>query len=630
MATVYADIDATLRECLRESLKAPPLLTVAEWAAQNFYLDDTTSAEPGLYDPTRTPYVVEPMECLSVGSPIQRVILKWGSQTGKSTVGNAWIGYVIANSPGPMLVVQPRTQDALDYSRLRIEPMITASPQLDAKIGSKLKRDGGNTLLTKTFPGGVLLVTGANSAAGLKSRPVRYLFLDEVDEYPLDVEGQGDPVGLAIRRTNTFGPRRKVLETSTPTIAGRSRVDLDFEQTDKRHFHVPCPHCGTRQELVFERLKWPKHEPHRAHYVCANCEKAFEEVTKREWLPEGQWVPHGEPGLVAGFHLPSWYSPLGWLSWAEIATEWVEAQGDDQALKQFVNTVMAETWESRGDAPPWQTLFDRREDFARMECPPGVVFLTAGVDVQKDRLEAYVWGWGYRKESWLVDHIIYWGDPWNPETWHGLTELLHQGFDGPNGDELHIGGMAVDTGFAQEPVIAWARSVADPRVMLVKGDHWKNWKVMLGSPSKSDVTLRGRRTGLLLWPVGGALIKAETYGFIRQDPPEDGQPYPPGWIHLPRWVDQEICKQITAEDLVETTDTKGFTKREFVKHRHRNEGLDCRVYARAVAERMGLSRMKLEEESPGPRKTEIEREKPERADWLKRHRGGGDRRKPWI
>lgn len=623
------------REAWADGLRPEPPIDVAEWSGRHLYLDDTTSAEPGRYSADRTPYVREPMACLSVTNPIQRIVLMWGAQLGKSTTGNAWIGYVIDNSPGPMLVVQPRVQDALDYSRLRIEPMVAASPRLRRRVAPKWTRDGGNTLATKKYPGGVLLVTGANSAAGLKSRPIRYLFLDEVDEYPWDVEEQGDPVTLAVRRTNTFGHRRKVLITSTPTIRGRSRIEAEYQESDRRRYHVPCVLCGHHQVLIFERLKWPKGKPEEVRYECEECEKRFPEAAKREFLTAGRWVAERETRDVAGFHLPSWYSPLGWLSWREIATEWVARRGDPNALKVYVNTVMAETFEERGEAPEWERVYERRESYPVGSVPAGVEFITVGVDVQDDYVVADIWGWGWDKESWLIQREVIDGRILHAETRANLTELLHRTYVAPTGIELPIAALAIDTGHEQEAVVGWAREAGDGRIMLIKGDHWKNWVVMLGAPSKSEVSWRGKRVGLLLWPVGGALIKEETYGFLRLAPPLDDEPYPPGWIHLPQ-VDDEYCKQLVSEDLVTRTDRKGWTKREWVKNRTRNEALDCRVYARAAAERLGLGRMVGERPAPpaAAKRTGPDDDRDgsagRRGEWLSRGGGGGPRRGGWL
>ncbi|HSH45104.1 MAG TPA: terminase gpA endonuclease subunit, partial [Longimicrobiales bacterium] len=211
-----------------------------------------------------------------------------------------------------------------------------------------------------------------------------------------------------------------------------------------------------------------------------------------------------------------------------------------------------------------------------------------------------------------------------------FTDLLGRTFPAPRGRELPIARFAVDTGHEDVAVIDWARRVGDRRVMLIKGDHWKNWKVIVGTPKKSETSFRGKRYGLLLWPVGGALIKQETYGFLRLDTPLDGEPYPPGFIHLPK-VDDEVCKQMVAEDLV-TKEGKGrFPVREWEKNRNRNEALDCRVYARAAAEQMGLGRMVAEAESPvKPKKTTT---KPTRNDTPRRGGGGwldNRRRGGWL
>ncbi len=626
--------DRIVRDAWRGALEPPPSITVSEWADENLRLDDTTSSEPGPYRTARTPYVREPMECLSAGSPVQRVVLMWGSQVGKSTLGNAWVGYVVDNSPGPMLVVAPRVQDALDYSRTRIEPMIGASPSLSRRVAGKWIRDGGNTLQTKKFPGGVLIVTGANSAAGLKARPIRYLFMDEVDEYPRNVEEQGDPVMLAVRRTNTFGHRRKVLLTATPTVTGRSRIAAEFEESDRRRYHVPCPSCGLMQPLLWGGpnedygFKWPKGRPEAVQYLCASCGSLFPEVVKREILGEGDWVAEGAPGLVAGFHLPSWYSPLGWLSWPEIAKEWAEQHGDPNALMVFVNTVMAETFEKRGEAPAWERLYERRESgWVLGQVPDGVEFLTVGVDVQDTWVEGYVWGWGWNKESWLVDHVVI-DSPINlPETKVALTELLHRSYPSVDGEgSFPIAGLAIDAGNNPEPVYTWAREVADRRVIPVKGASLSGWTFVLGTPQKAEVTYHGKRrdSGVLLWQVGTQLLKQEFYGFLELPVPKDGEPYPPGYVHLPM-VDPDMCKQLVSEDLV----TKPDGKREWQKNQHRNEALDARNYARAEAERQGLGRMVGKRPLPKTKKKPEAKKQDERSGWLDRS-GGRQRRGPWL
>ncbi len=283
--------------------------------------------------PVATPYLQELMDALSPRHPAQRVVFMKGSQLGASESGCNWIGYVIHHAPGPMLAVQPSVELAKRFSQQRIDPLIEESPSLRAKVAPARSRDSGNTVLSKEFPGGILVLTGANSAVGLRSMPVRYLFLDEVDAYPPSADDEGDPVTLAEARTRTFSWRRKVFLASTPTIKGLSRIEREYEASDRRRFFVPCPHCGHPQHLMFERLRWQKGQPETAAYVCEGCEQPIAEHHKTQMLAEGEWRPMAvsvDP-LSIGFHLSSLYSPVGWLSWERIAREWEACQSSDEA-----------------------------------------------------------------------------------------------------------------------------------------------------------------------------------------------------------------------------------------------------------------------------------------------------------
>lgn len=611
-------------------------LSVTEWADAHRKLSGKAAAEPGPYRSARTPYVKEPMDCLSITSPQTEIVCMWGTQLGKSETGNNFTGYVIDNAPGPMLVVLPRGEDAEGYSRDRIDPMIESTPRLLAKVPPKRERDGGNKVRSKAFPGGVLVLTGANSAAGLKSRPVRYLFMDEVDEYPLDLGKQGDPIELARKRTDTFGKRKKIFLTSTPTVKGVSRIEQAYEMSDQRKFWVPCGECGEYQTLEFENLKWEKGKPHEARYVCPHCGCLLGDEHKTEMLEAGEWraASSGE-GKAAGFHLSSLYSPVGWFSWVQIAQAWENAQGNQELLKTFVNTILAETWKEAGDAPNWERLYERREDYPLGTCPKGVLFLTAGVDVQKDRLEYFVWGWGAGKESWLVDFEVVDGDPYRKETWEPLTGLLTKQWPCYSGATLPLARLSVDGNYAINAVVEWAQLVADPRVMVVRGDHWKNWTFIIGGPGRSDVKINGKRTGIRLWPVGGALVKQETYGFLNKSAPLDGEEYPDGYVHLPM-VDDEIVKQLVGEDLVTNTNKHGRTVREWQKNRARNEALDCRVYARAGAEQLGISRFteeqltQMAEAVSSASQIKSKPEKPKRSGGYVSRRNGSGRRGAWL
>ena len=580
-------------------LRPDPDLTVSEWADRHRKLSSRASAEPGQYRTVRTPYMGEIMDRLSPGDPTQRVVFMKAAQVGATEAGNCFIGFVMHHAPGPMLAVQPTVELAKRNSRQRIDPLIEESPELRERVKPARSRDAGNTMLSKEFAGGILIMTGANSAVGLRSTPARYIFLDEVDAYPASADEEGDPVSLAEARSLTFAHRRKVFLVSTPTIRGLSRIEREFEASDQRRYHLPCPHCGHVQWLKFERLRWDKGRPENAEYHCEGCDTPIAEHHKTAMLEAGEWRATAEPedpGTV-GYHLSALYSPVGWLGWARIARAHEAARGSDEAMRAFRNTVLGETWMETGEAPDWQRLAERREAWASGTVPAGGLFLTAGADVQKDRIEVDVWAWGRGLESWLVDHIIIEGGPGDPDCWQTLTDLLGRTWAHASGQHLTIARFAIDSGFETSAVYGWARQVGFAQVAPVKGLEGFNRASPVTGPTYVDATVGGKRLrrGARLWSVATSTFKAETYRFLRQERPtvediEAGASFPAGTVHLPSWADAEWLKQLTAEQLVTVKSRRGFTKLEWQKLRERNEALDCRVYARAAAWIAGADR----------------------------------------
>lgn len=480
--------------------------------------------------------------------------------------------------------------NSLDNQREAGEYHIKAQAHAGWKMLPARARDSGNTVQSKEFPGGILVMTGANSAVGLRSMPVRYLFLDEVDAYDFDVDGEGDPVSLASQRTITFA-NRKIFLVSTPTIQGFSRIELEYEASDRRRWWVPCPDCQGYQVLEEKRLQWPKDQPEEAAYFCAHCGVAIPSHRKAWMNARGEWRAEASGmGKAAGFHLSGLNSP--WLSWAQIAERKAAAK-DDAAMKVYVNTIEARTWAESGEAPEWQRLYDRREDYRIGEVPEGGLFLTAGVDVQKDRLELEIVAWGRDRKSWSIDFRVLQGDPVKPDVWRELDKMMAETFTHTSHAELSIMRLAIDTGYATQEVYDWVRRQSD-RVIAIKGVE--RLGAAIGTPSHMDVTTGGKRKrrGLLVWPVGSSFCKSELYGCLRKDKATDeqlsaGEAHPPGFCHFPKYG-EEYFKQLTAERLVTVKDKRGFPHREWRKLRERNEALDCRIYARAAASALGIDR----------------------------------------
>jgi phage terminase large subunit GpA-like protein len=596
-------------ELLREFMAPPPVLTVTEWAEQHRRLAGTESAEPGPYRVSRTPYAREPQDCMSARSPVEEVVLMWAAQTSKTTVLLNCLGAAIGTNPGPIMIVWPTNTVAKRNSRQRVAPLLSESEQLAGKVAANRSRDKANTTLLKEFDGGILVIAGANSAADLRSTPVRDLYLDEVDNFPLDVDGEGDPSKLAEARQTTFA-RRKRLRSSTPTTKDFSRIEAAFDGSDRCRYHVPCPHCGTFQALEFgadkaHGLKWDKGADGApliatVRYVCAAGGCEIREHEKARMLAAGVWIaenPGAQNGKVRGFHLSGLYSPLGWLSWRQIAVEWHEAMqavahGDITLLRVFVNTRLAETFEEQGDRVAVHELQKRAErDLALRQVHPACFVCTAGVDVQGDRLEAYVWAWGRGMERQIVDRAVFHGDPSRPENepgspWAALSEYRRTPILHTSGQESPLLAVFVDSGgHHTQAVYHYARAHQHAHVYAVKGASISG-KALLGKPTMQEVNWLGQhlKRGVKLWPIGTDSAKAEIYGRLRLTQPG------PGYVHVSRLMPTEVFEQLTSERLV-TTYIKGRPKLKWMKPPgKRNEALDCAVYALAAAHYVGIDR----------------------------------------
>ena len=575
-------------------LRPPPQLTVSQWADQHRVLSTRASSEPGPWRTARTPYLKDILDALSAVHPARRVVFMKGAQVGASEGGNCWLGYIMHHVPASVLAVQPTVELAKRFSRQRIDPLLQETPALRERVAPARSRDAGNTMLSKEFPGGILVLTGANSAVGLRSMTARFLFLDEVDAYPGDVEGEGDPIALAEARARTFGWRRKAFLVSTPTIAGRSRIEREYQASDQRRFFVPCPHCAAMQWLRFERLIWEKGVPTSVAYHCEGCDQPIGEHHKTAMLAGGEWraTALSQDPFTVGFHISALYSPVGWLSWEQIARDWEAAQGKPEDLKTFRNTVLGETWQERGEAPDWERLVERREDFALGVVPASALVLTAGVDVQDDRIECDVWGWAAGFTSWLIDHVVIPGSPRERAPWEELAKLLARDWPRMSGGAMRIGKVCVDTGGRDTAsVYGHLRHLRDPRIAPTKGvDGWNRAQPVQG-PTLVDALVNGHklRRGLKLWTVSVSTWKADLYRrlWLGRGETED---FPVGWVHLPRGIEIEWVKQLVAEQLRTTKDKRGFTRQEWAKLRERNEALDCAVLARAALWLLGADR----------------------------------------
>lgn len=587
-----------IRDAFRNHFRAPPKLILSEWADRYRKLSPEASAEPGQWYTARVPYLPEPLDA-AADPACETAVYMFSSQSAKTEIILNALGYFCHQDPAPILAVEPRVEDCKALSKDRISPMLRDSPVLRGLVRDARTRDSGNTVLHKQFPGGHMTLAGANSAAGLSMRPIRVVLLDEVSRYPASAGTEGDPVSLAIKRTTTFW-NRKVIMASSPAIEGSCRITAAYEETDQRKFHVPCPHCDEPQVLDWSRVEWEKdetatprrHRPHTARYHCEHCGAGWTDADRWGALPKGKWIadyPERTAEGRWGFWISQLYSP--WKKLGELAVEYLDSRGNAEREKAFQNTVLGLPYRQKGEAPEWQRLYDRREDWPASRLPDGVLFLTAFCDVQKDRLEVRVWGWGRGQRSWLIETRIIVGDTSRPECWKQLDELVGETWQHESGAYLKLARFGIDSGYATQEVYAWARRHSSSLVMVTKGDA--RGSAVVGVARNEQVTIQGRRSkaGVKVWPFNPDPLKRQFYGWLRLEKPVDGQEYPPGYVYLSKRVGDDEIKQMTAEQEVTVRAKGGFPKREWqLIPGRRNEALDCRVGAQAVAIAFGLDR----------------------------------------
>lgn len=590
----YASAAAIVGAGWCAGLMPDPNIGVDEWADEFRYLPPDSS-EPGKFRLARTPYMRQIMKDLSPLSDVEEVVLVKGGQISGSETANNLLGYIMHIAPGRVMMVQPTVDAAKDYVRERINPLIEHTPVIRAKVSESKSRDGGNTAKFKRFPGGFLAVTGANSAQALQSRAIRYLILDEIDRYPRDVDGQGDPIGMAVKRTDTFKRNRKIFKLSTPGNADESRIWLDYADSDKRKYFVPCPHCGHMDYLRWERIRYDKSTPEKAKVWCVECDATSEEYLKT-WMMDpangAEWraTAPSKRTKKHGYHLPGLYSP--WRSWGDIAVDYefameLAARGDDTLLKKVTTMDMGEPYEQQGERATGGAIKARAEPYEHRMVPYGGMILTAAVDVQHNRLECKVMAWGRGEESWVVDYRVIWGDPLKSEVWAQLDALLLMPLRYQNGAEMRVAACAIDAsdGHTANEVYQFCRGKSHRHVFAIKGAKAFD-AAILPPPTAREVDRGGKRvkTGDLLWVIGVSQIKELLAGRLRVQ--SAGKNY----IHFPKWLPEEYWPQLGSEKLTKRFMNGAVYKRWEKISGVRNEAWDVLVYNYAAAVRLGINR----------------------------------------
>jgi phage terminase large subunit GpA-like protein len=559
------------RRAIRAYLNPPPRLTVSDWADQKRMLSREYAAEPGQWRTDRAPYQRGIMDAFS-DFAIEKVVVMTSAQIGKTEILFNVIGFFVDEDPSPILKVRPNKEDAEQWSKTRLAPTIRDTPALRDKIRDPRSRDSGNTLLIKEFPGGHITIVGANAPAGLAAKPIRVVLCDEVDKYPASAGTEGDPVALAEKRTTTFW-NRKIGLFSTPSLKGHSRIDEAFREGDQRYYEVPCPACGFFQRLIWDGLRWEEGKPHSAAYECASCKTRIRERDKPAMLRAGRWRATAvAKGPIASFHLNALYSP--WARWSELVNEWLLAQEKLERLQAFVNAVKGETWEDKGGGLDPERLESRKEAYLH-EVPAGIGVLTMGVDVQADRLEYIIRGWGVAEESWLIDHDVILGDPailpGEPNSpWDELDKVRKEQRLTPSGRSIPLSTCCIDSGYHTDAVYAYCKPRFAQRVFPVKGSSTPARPIVPRKPSTNN------KARVRLFELGTEAAKDVIYARLRR------LLTGPGFMHLADWTSPAYFEQITAERSVRRQVAGRWVRRYELPIGRRSEALDCEVYALAA------------------------------------------------
>lgn len=560
-------------------LKPPPELTLSQWADRYRVLSPESSAEPGRWHTDKAPYQREIMD--AIGDPhVRKVVVMTCAQIGKTDafILNT-IGYYMDYAPAPILNMQPTLDMGQTFSKDRLAPMLRDTPELRDKVDTK-SRYSGNTILKKNFPGGHITIVGANSAASLASRPIKVLLADEVDRYPDSAGTEGDPLLLAQKRQTTFWDKKTVV-VSTPTIKGHSRIETEFNQSTREEWNVPCPECGHYQPLVWGGVKFDKEDLSKpVEYACERCGVVSSEYAWKTASKRGHFVAENPAAEARGFHLNTLASTF--CSWKDVVQKFAVAheqleQGNPEGMKTWVNTELGETWEEQGEQLEEGDLFQRREIYAA-EVPDEVLVLTAGVDVQDDRFEVEIVGWGEGKESWGIRYQKIYGDLLKEQVWNDLDNFLLSAFYKKDGTAMRVMAACMDSGgHHANAVYTFCKERYDRRVLAIKGKGGSDVPY-IRNPSTNN------RVKAPLFILGVDAGKALLYKRLAH------QTKGPNYCHFPAaeeaGYDELYFRGLTSEKMVTRFNKGRMTTMWVLKDTKykRNEPLDLRNYATAALE----------------------------------------------
>lgn len=598
-----ATFKALTRDAVRKNLSPPPKLSLSQWANTYAVLSRETSADTGRFRSFR--YQDGMMDAVT-DPTVETITVIKAARVGYTKMLDHTVGYFLHQDPSPILVVQPRVEDAEGYSSTEIEPMLRDTPALAELTGDLKAKDSKQTLLSRSFRNGASIkFVGANSPGGFRRITCRVVLFDEVDGYPKAGAGdEGDQIALGKKRAETFW-NSKIILGSTPTTKGESRIEKSFEESDQRRYWVPCPHCGEYQVLEWggpdsaHGLKWDCDEDgnglyETAYYVCKHNGCIFHDADKFEMIERGEWRASKPFKGHAGFHIWSAYSLFPKAAWPLLVKEWLSVKDDPLTRKTFVNTVLGETYEDVGERPLNESELAARAEVYPYPVPNGVGVVVAGIDVQDYRVEVELVGWGAAEESWSVDYIVLDGEFSDPLVRAQLDEVLQSVYEGANGQRFHVSAACIDSGgHHTQAVYAWSKQNIGRRCYAIKGESARNGQRSPVWPTKRP----SKKNKSSFRPIIIGVNSAKDVIRQRLHIKEPG----PGYMHFPVGRGEGYYAQLTSEKSLPKT-VAGQTFRVWVLPNGRaNEASDCRVYAYAAL--CGLNHMGLKLDRAAAAKT---------------------------
>ncbi|MEX3690810.1 phage terminase large subunit family protein [Paraburkholderia sp. BR14263] len=576
----YDTLRRGLAVARRENLLPPPKLSLSQWADRYAVLSRETSAQTGRF--RAFPYQNGMMDAIT-DSTVTKVTVMKSARVGYTKILDHIVGFFVHQDPSPIMVVQPRVEDAEDYSKTELVPMFRDTPVLAAIAGSPKSKDSNQTILKKTFQNGAsVTLVGANSPGGFRRITARIILFDEVDGYPADGAGnEGDQIALGSKRSETFWNRRIVLG-STPTVRGYSRIEKSWAESDQRRYYVPCPHCGEFQVLEWggvdtpHGMKWDKDEsgsgvPESAYYVCRHNGCVIHEADKPDMVAAGEWRATKPFNGHAGFHIWAAYSLFPNASWPNLVAEWLRVKDDPLARQTFINLVLGEPYEDRGERALNETTLAARTEVWAAEVPDGVAVLTASGDTQIDRVEIEVAGWGRNEERWSIAHEVFEGDPDSDELWDRVDAYLKRRWTRADGRPFEIMAACIDSGGrSTQKVYEFCKARLGRRIWAVKGASERGGARSPVWPTKKPV----HRTRASFRPVVIGVNAAKDVIRNRLHIEEHG----PGYMHYPADRDINFFAQLVSERSI----TKFVNGQKFrvweLQRGLANEALDLTVY----------------------------------------------------